>query len=60
MYLRGPSLDLAQALIQRDSASGDLTGPTRKTSLRKFAVMQSANMEETIGILRTLIAAGAD
>jgi hypothetical protein len=68
-YFQGPALDLAQALVNHDAAlvkqsipaAGDLNQPHGGgTTLWQFAVLQAYDTEDSIDILRALIAAGAD
>jgi hypothetical protein len=68
-YFQGPALDLAQAMVRHDAglvkqlipAAGDLNQPHgRGTTLWQFGVLQADNREETIDVLRALLAAGAD
>jgi hypothetical protein len=68
-YFQGPALDLAQAMVKRDPvsvkqlipAAGDLNQPHgRGITLWQFGVLQADNTEESIDMLRSLIAAGAD
>jgi hypothetical protein len=68
-YFRGPALDLAQAMVKRDAASvkqlipgaGDLNQPQGGgTTLWQFGVLQADNTDESIEMLRALLAAGAD
>ena len=68
-YFKGPALDLAQAMVKHDvglvkqliPAAGDLNQPHQDgTTLWQFGVLQTYNTEESIDILRALLAAGAD
>ncbi len=68
-YFSGPALDLAQALVKQDAAlvkqlipaAGDLNQPrSGGTSPWQFAVLQTESTEQSIELLRALLAAGAD
>jgi len=68
-YFDGPALALAQAMMKHDAASvkqlipaaGDLNLPHKGgTTLWQFGVLQAQNTDESIDILRALLAAGAD
>jgi hypothetical protein len=68
-YFQGPALDLAQAMVKHDTvlvkqlipAAGDLNQPHEGgATLWQFGVLQADNTEESIDMLRTLLAAGAD
>ena len=68
-YFPGPALDLAQAMVKHDvglvqqliPAAGDLNQPHNGgTTLWQFGVLQADNTEESIDLLRRLLAAGAD
>jgi hypothetical protein len=68
-YFQGPALELAQAMISHDAilikqlipAAGDLNRPQGNgVTLWRFGVMQADDTEESIDILRALLAAGAD
>lgn len=68
-YFHGPALDLARAMVKQDArlvkqlipAAGDLNQPRGEgTTLWRFGVLRSDNTEESIDILRALLAAGAD
>jgi hypothetical protein len=68
-YFQGPALELAQAMVKHDAAlvkqlipaAGDLNQPHGGgATLWQFGVLQADNSEESIDILRTLLAAGAD
>src|SRR3954447_13646583 len=68
-YFHGPALELAQAMVKRDAglvkplipAAGDLNQPQAGgTTLWQFGVLQADNTEESIDMLRALLAAGAD
>ncbi len=68
-YFQGPALALAQAMVKHDvelvkqliPAAGDLNQPRGGgTTLWQFGVLQADNTEESIAMLRALIAAGAD
>lgn len=68
-YFDGPALDLAQAMMKHDAtlvkqlipAAGDLNKAHKGgSSLWQFGVLQAENTDESIEILRALIAAGAD
>jgi len=68
-YFQGPALELAQAMVKRDvvlvkqllPAAGDLN-QTRGggTTLWEFGVLQADESDESIDMLRSLLAAGAD
>jgi hypothetical protein len=68
-YFQGPALELAQAMVRNDAglakqlipAAGDLNQPHgRGLSLWQFAVLQANETDDSIDLLRALIAAGAD
>src|SRR5262245_35171133 len=68
-YFQGPALELAQAMIQHDNglakqlipAAGDLNQPHgRGMTIWQFAVLQARDTDESIDLLRALLAAGAD
>jgi hypothetical protein len=68
-YFHGPALELAQAMVKHDGdlvkqlipAAGDLNQPQGGgTTLWQFAVLQADDTEESIDMLRALLAAGAD
>jgi hypothetical protein len=68
-YFQGPALELAQAMVKHDAglvkqlipAAGDLNQPQGGgTTLWQFGVLQADNTEESIDMLRALLAAGAD
>jgi hypothetical protein len=68
-YFQGPALELAQAMVKRDTglvkqlipAAGDLNQPQGGgTTLWQFGVLQADETEESIDMLRALLAAGAD
>jgi hypothetical protein len=68
-YFQGPALELAQAMIKHDTdlvkqlipAAGDLNQPHgRGMTLWQFGVIQADGTEQSIDMLRALLAAGAD
>lgn len=68
-YFQGPALELAQAMVKHDNglvkqlipAAGDLNQPRGGgATLWQFGVLQADNTEESIDMLRALLAAGAD
>ena len=68
-YFQGPALELAQAMVKHDTglvkqlipAAGDLNQPQGGgTTLWQFGVLQADNTDESIDMLRALLAAGAD
>ena len=68
-YFQGPALELAQAMVKRDAAlvrqlipaAGDLNQPHGGgTTLWQFGVLQADSTDESIDMLRALLAAGAD
>jgi hypothetical protein len=68
-YFQGPALELAQAMANHEMvftkqlipAAGDLNKPQgRGTTLWQFAVLQADDTDESIDLLRALLAAGAD
>jgi len=68
-YFHGPALELAQAMIRHDTglvkqlipAAGDLNQPQgRGITLWQFAGVQADETDESIDMLKALLAAGAD
>lgn len=68
-YFSGPAFELAEAMVrcdpvlvkQRIPAAGDLNQPHRGgTSLWQFGVLQAENNDQSIEMLRALVAGGAD
>lgn len=68
-YFRGPAFALAQAMVKHDNelvkqlipAAGDLNQPHgRGVTLWQFGVLQTYDNEQSIEMLRILIAGGAD
>ncbi len=68
-YFQGPALELAQAMVKHDAglvrqlipAAGDLNQPQGGgTTLWQFGVLQADDTEDSIDILRALLAAGAN
>jgi hypothetical protein len=68
-YFQGPALELAQAMMKHDAglvkqlipAAGDLNQPHGGgATLWQFGVLQADNTDESMDVLRALLAAGAD
>jgi hypothetical protein len=68
-YFQGPALQLAQAMIKRDAglvkqlipAAGDLNQPHGDgVTLWRYGVLQADDSDQSLQMLRALLAAGAD